>query len=265
MFSPAGMNLGFIELEGSTYLLQVSSQAGVGVIARAGAYGAPPTIPIASAGYTVLGSAGSNSNYGEANVEIRLIATGDNIDASNTSAVSPGRTFVRDCRGDTDCYGILNASQDVLWSSTPINFVEKTCSVTSKDIMFALPPMRSGDFPAVGSTAGSITKNLQLNCSSGPDVHMVISDQTTPSNRSSTLTLTPDSAAKGFGIEVLHNSSPIRFGPDSAMAGAENQFSVGNNLSGAISIPLTARYVRTSANITAGSVKGLATFTMSYQ
>jgi type 1 fimbria pilin len=60
-------------------------------------------------------------------------------------------------------------------------------------------------------------------------------------------------------------STPVAYGPDSAVVGNMNQWSVGTSTTGAMSIPLTVRYVRTAGAVTLGTVKGSATFTMSYQ
>ncbi|WP_159907757.1 hypothetical protein [Caballeronia humi] len=49
------------------------------------------------------------------------------------------------------------------------------------------------------------------------------------------------------------NHAKVFFGTDSAAPGASDQWLV----------PLTARYVRTTGTLASGSVKALATFTMS--
>lgn len=59
--------------------------------------------------------------------------------------------------------------------------------------------------------------------------------------------------------------SAVSFGPDSSVAGNTNQWLVGNAISGQMNIPLTVKYVQTAQTIKAGTVNGVATFTMSYQ
>jgi type 1 fimbria pilin len=81
-----------------------------------------------------------------------------------------------------------------------------------------------------------------------------------------TLTLAADSTATGIAYQGLYNNNPISFGPDSSVAGNPGQFGVtaSPTTGGPVFIPLGARYIRTGT-IQPGTVKGLATFTMSYQ
>jgi type 1 fimbria pilin len=79
------------------------------------------------------------------------------------------------------------------------------------------------------------------------------------------LSLASGSTATGVGIELRRaNDVKISYGPDSATLGTTNQWLVGAAPNGNLKIPLSARYVRTAGALAAGSVNGLATFTMSY-
>ena len=95
---------------------------------------------------------------------------------------------------------------------------------------------------------------------------MTLTDATTPSNTTNTLTLASDSVATGVGFQLLYNGNPVSFGPDSAAAGNLNQFSVMASpaTGGPVNIPFTARFIRTGT-VTPGLATANATFTMSYQ
>jgi type 1 fimbria pilin len=137
--------------------------------------------------------------------------------------------------------------------------------VTTGSIAFQLPAIRAANLPNVGTVGGAATKTIQLNCKTAANVRMVISDATAPANRSSVLTLSQESTASGVGIQLLYNGNSVFYGADSSAVVAVNQFTIGNNLLGTVSIPLTAQYIRTDSNLRPGTVRGLATFTMFYQ
>jgi type 1 fimbria pilin len=96
-------------------------------------------------------------------------------------------------------------------------------------------------------------------------VLITLTDAVEASNRTTTLKTTADSTAQGIGVQILNSAgTPVAFGPDSALPGNTNQWTVGSSPNGTLQVPLTARYVRTGA-VNAGTVRALATFTMSYQ
>ncbi|MFL9898301.1 fimbrial protein [Paraburkholderia fungorum] len=138
-----------------------------------------------------------------------------------------------------------------------------TCSVTNSAIPVSLPTIFVSKLDA--GSAGMTGFTLDLNCTAGVKVGVTLTDATNPSNTSTTLSLTPDSTATGVGLQILKGSTPIAYGADSPAADNLNQWSAGTSVGGPMSIPLTAQYVRTTGALNAGTVKGLATFTMSYQ
>jgi type 1 fimbria pilin len=141
-----------------------------------------------------------------------------------------------------------------------------SCTVNTPKINVNLPQANASALQNVGDTTGATTATIGLNCPAGLKVNVTLTDATTPTNTSATLTLTPDSSAKGVGLQILNNSGvPVAYGPDSAAAGNLNQWSAGVSAAGAFSIPLSVQYVRTSGTLVPGTVRGLATFTMSYQ
>lgn len=144
-------------------------------------------------------------------------------------------------------------------TTTPI-----TCSVTTPSISVTLPNISTTSLSSVGQTTGDTSFNIGLNCNSGANVYVTLTDATTPSNTTSLLSLKPSSTAAGVNLRILKSDgNSVSFGPDSAVAGTTNQWLVGSSVS-TNDIPLTVQYYRAGA-LTAGTVNAAATFTMSYQ
>lgn len=140
-----------------------------------------------------------------------------------------------------------------------------TCSVTTPAITVTLPTISRTQLGAVGQTAGNTGFNIGLNCSSGSNVFITLTDATTPGNRTSLLTLKPASTATGIKLRILKSDgSLVLYGPDSAQAGNTNQWLVGPSGS-TNTIPLRAQYYRDGATVGEGTVEAAATFTLSYQ
>ncbi|MDR5783746.1 fimbrial protein [Caballeronia sp. LZ065] len=160
------------------------------------------------------------------------------------------------------CIETVTATQTLTGSTSVTG---NSCSVTTPTLAFDLPRAFSKNLPSVGATTGDTTLSLGLNCPAGVKVGLTLTDAVNPANRSSTLSLAPGSSAAGVGLQIVNGETPLSFGPDSAVAGTVNQWIAGTSTGGAMQVPLTARYVRTSTTLVPGSVNGKATFTMSYQ
>jgi type 1 fimbria pilin len=142
---------------------------------------------------------------------------------------------------------------------------QSTCSVTQSNTYVPLATADTRAFAAGTGTVFAPTPfSLTFACSAGAKVSITLTDNVNPANRSNTLQLTSDSSARGVGIQVLNSSGPVPFGPDSSAPGNTNQWLIGDSPSGQLQVPLTARYISTGL-VSAGTVKALATFTLSYQ
>jgi type 1 fimbria pilin len=140
-----------------------------------------------------------------------------------------------------------------------------TCSVQTQALAVYLPKANVRSFDAgLGAVAGRQAFQLEFTCSTGTQVSIVITDVVTPANRSNALTLSPESTAKGIGVQVLKgDGTPVLFGPDAVGVTVENQWLIGSSPNGILVLPLSAQYIRTGP-IIPGSIKAMATFTMSY-
>ncbi|MFM0163504.1 fimbrial protein [Paraburkholderia sediminicola] len=140
------------------------------------------------------------------------------------------------------------------------------CTVTTLSPNVSLDAISTSALKGVDSTAGEKSFPIKLNCPSAETkVYITLTDNANPANTSTTLSLKSGSTASGVGLQVLNAGTPVAFGPDSAAPGNKNQWLVGTSSEGPMTIPLTARYVQTATKVKAGTVNGVATFTMSYQ
>lgn len=158
------------------------------------------------------------------------------------------------------------AQTSPLSGSASGSITASTCSVNQKMVGVTLDPVSIADLSArVGMTAAPKAFSLSLICPTGIKPFVTLTDNTNNANRTTTLNLTPDSSAQGVGIQILNSSdTPVAFGPDSAVAGNTNQFLLGTSVGGTSEYPFKAQYISTG-HVRAGSVTGIATFTLSYQ
>ncbi|WP_159462931.1 fimbrial protein [Caballeronia telluris] len=159
------------------------------------------------------------------------------------------------------------------WSQTPVysgtatgTIRQQSCSVVNSAQAITLPTVTTRSLAgSAGTVAGSKEFSVDLSCAAGAQVSITFTDATNPANTSTVLGLAAGSTATGVGIELRRvNDAKVAYGPDSAAPGTTSQWLVGAAPNGALSIPLSARYVRTTGTLASGLVKALATFTMSY-
>jgi type 1 fimbria pilin len=145
-----------------------------------------------------------------------------------------------------------------------------TCSLSSSSIQASLGAVPARNFGGVGSTSPAVPFNIALRCSGGDagvlsSIYVTLTDQRSPANVSDRLSLTAASTASGVAVQILNGTTVLKFGPDSNVPGNTNQWFAGESGNGSLTIPLTARYVKTATNVTPGTANAVATFTMSYQ
>lgn len=163
-------------------------------------------------------------------------------------------------------YNNETKTAQVIISPTTITVTASGCTVETKSANVNLGTIDIRTLPTVGSTSPSGTFNIGLTCDANVAVHAVMTDQTTPSNTSSVVTLTGDSTASGVGVQFFYNGTgPLMMGPDSSGAGTTNQFAVQTLTSAqTLSLPFQAHYIRTG-ELVPGTANALASITFSYQ
>ncbi|TCW86412.1 hypothetical protein C5O80_00015 [Burkholderia sp. SRS-46] len=165
--------------------------------------------------------------------------------------------------------GGLFDTRTITLSSFRINVTSRSCSLTSAaTTSVPLAQLVSYRLSAIGDVSDVAgTTSLQINCTGTVDVYATMTDVANPANTGDVLSLRPDSTAQGVGLQVYRqgNAKPVAFGPDSSAKGNTNQWFAGRVTNGALSIPLSVRYVKTASNIVPGSVRAATSFTFSYQ
>ncbi|CAB3760208.1 hypothetical protein LMG29660_03911 [Burkholderia puraquae] len=197
-------------------------------------------------------------------IKKELVKLDDRIYNYPNAAMSPMNQY------DTEIYAFnRNTNQSAaLWRSywrDSGNLAVKpvSCTVLTKNPNVPLPPVAASKLNAINMTAGDRDFAISLSCKAGTNLYVTLTDLTNPGNMSNKLTLTQDATAKGVMLRILRNGQPVGYGPDSPAVGNPNQWYVGPSGS-TTSIPLSAQYIATGA-VSAGTVKGAATFTLSYQ
>ncbi|MBU7439069.1 fimbrial protein [Paraburkholderia fungorum] len=140
-----------------------------------------------------------------------------------------------------------------------------TCSVNQSDVAVPLPTADTRAFSSgICAVAAPQAFTLSFACATGAKVSMTLTDSINPANRFNTLRLSADSTARRIGIQLLNSTGlPVLFRADSATLGNQNQWIIGDSPNGVVQVPLTVVwYIRT---VSAGKLKALATYNMSYQ
>jgi type 1 fimbria pilin len=149
--------------------------------------------------------------------------------------------------------------------SAIINIQVPTCNVDPGSVnkVVTLPSVTAAQVTA-NPTPGSTPFSLQLvNCPANQKVFININ--TTNPYPSATGVIAPTTGAgyaANVGVQILRadGSTPITFSDDPAQA-----INTGTTSGNGYAIDLDARYYRTGTPVTAGTVKGIATYTINYQ
>lgn len=243
---------------GTTYQVFATSLKGVGLILGVKDQNAT-LVPIGAAPTDLVKGW---STFWDFSASVRLVATGEPIATGTLGTTRVANTFVAE-----KSTGRTSATAPINITSTSVT--AQTCSVDagSVNIPVDLAVTSSSKLQGpVGTTDGNANFNIRLNCNTGMNVYMTLSDANNLGNTSNTLTLSPSPVqAKGVGIQVRRSGSPIRFGPDSSVAGNTNQISLGASPNGVLTIPFTANYIKTATTVSPGEANAVATYTLSYQ
>lgn len=247
---------------GKSYTIYNTSVPGIGFVVLsgvvAGGTGFGSTAMTGSSAQTIASGTVFLNTTITITTQVRLIKTARLTATSYTL----GKTTFANYAVSTNW---ASGSGSVYMNGSTLSLQNTTCTVNTQSISVSLPAINTVQLPALSSTTGSTPFSILLNCPSTQNVYMTLTDNSNPLRTSSSIGLEPSSStASGIGIQVLRNGSPVLLGPDSSNAGNTNQFVIGQNQLGSITIPLSAQYIRTGT-VQSGKVKAVATFTMSYQ
>ncbi|MES2405681.1 MAG: fimbrial protein [Pseudomonadota bacterium] len=146
-----------------------------------------------------------------------------------------------------------------------INIQVPTCNVDPGSVnkVVTLPSVTAAQF-ASNPTPGSTPFSLQLvNCPANQKVFINLNTASPFAGGTGVIAPTTGTGyATNVGVQILtaDGSTPVTFGSDPTQA-----INTGTTSGSNYVINLYARYYRTSTPVTAGSVKGIATYTINYQ
>lgn len=141
-----------------------------------------------------------------------------------------------------------------------------TCSPSLSVTQVTLPTVSVNSFSGINSTAGNKPFAIALNCEANAAPQITFSDSTQPANATSLISLTSGSTATGIALQILSNGSPVMLSPGGqAMSGSTVVAPSPASSAQTVSVPLAAQYIQSAAQIGAGSVNGIATFSLTYQ
>lgn len=158
------------------------------------------------------------------------------------------------------------ATAKVIINPITINVNASGCTINTPSIPVDMGSLDIRPFEVVNSTSELKNFSVSLNCDANVSLHAVLTDQTDPANISNTVSLTPDSTARGIGVQFFYkNNGPIQLGPDSSLNSTVGQFFIQNTSQKTmLTLPFQARYIRTG-DITPGKADAVASITFSYQ
>lgn len=268
--SPATTNINWwINPASSIVANRVGTTSVAGIGYTSSLSGVTTGAPMVMDSSQAIGTKGEPKFASQVYVTVNLVATGTPI-GTGALSLNPSGTGVVNTVGTFTIAGAKSGNMTsfvVAMAANATRITAPSCSVQNTTPSVTLAPVSKGLFSGVGSTAGSGSVAISLNCPTAlSKVYVTLTDSVTPANRTSTLTPKSDSTASGVGLQILDPSgTPIKYGPDSATAGNTNQWLAGQSVTGSMNIPLSVRYIQTAATVTPGTVNGVATFTMSYQ
>jgi len=259
--SPASTSTGSSYTEaGTSYTIFPTKIPGIGYVLSSSATSNGkyfPTYPLSSITQEIAsGNIGIDTTI-NITVRARLIKTGTLTAANYQLSNQPLAYYAVSTNW-------ASGQGSVYINGTTLSMQNTTCSVNTNNINVTLPPITPAQLPSISSTSGSTPFTINLNCPSNMNVYMTLTDNSNPAQTSKIISAASGSTAQGVGVQVMRNGSALALGPDSSNAGTTNQFQIGTGLSGMVSIPLSASYIRTGT-VTGGTLQAKATFTMSYQ
>jgi type 1 fimbria pilin len=152
------------------------------------------------------------------------------------------------------------------WATeVPINVSSMTisvlaCTLSTPSISVPLGNVQANLFTGVGSTPGTKSFNLGLNCDAGTKVNVSMSgSQNTDTANTSVLALSGAGnadVAKGVGAQILYNNAPLKIGENLLLK---------TSTGGVETYGFQARYFQTLAKVMPGKANATATLNITYQ
>ncbi|MEO5831721.1 MAG: fimbrial protein [Rhodanobacter sp.] len=136
-----------------------------------------------------------------------------------------------------------------------------TCNISADSVSktVTLPSITTSQFSGTSSTAGTTPFSLQLtDCPSNLGVFITLDTNSPQASASGVIAPSGPGYANGIGVQIVDADgiTPVTFG---------GTISTGTTTASNYTINLFARYYQTGTTVSAGPVKGIATYTLDYQ
>lgn len=161
-------------------------------------------------------------------------------------------------------YPTSNGVIQVQLQSAPVSVTNGGCLVEKQHDTVDLGNISVRQLGGIGRTAGEKRFTMGLYCAPNQHVRLISQGSVSDKRLSSAAELgilqnelTDNLAARGIGIQVLQQGSPLDF---TALSGQ----SLGVALSGYVQVPFSARFYQTAAQVSAGQVQSTLVFTLDY-
>lgn len=261
--SPSAISSGMaVTVDGVNYTIFETGIPGIGYIIGLKDFNGSEYVPLQTGitqSYPASGTSGYATKLGWS-AKVTFIKTGTALKSGLYTTPAIHAAILTAYNNETK-------TAQVIINPTTITVAASGCTVNTKSANVDLGTLDIRTLSTVGSTSPSGTFNVTLTCDQNIAVNAVMTDQTTPSNSSSVVTLTGDSTASGVGVQFFYNGiGPLSMGPDSTADGTLNQFFIQTTSSAnqVLSLPFQAQYIRTG-DLVPGTAKALASITFSYQ
>ncbi|CAI2026900.1 Type-1A pilin [Serratia quinivorans] len=213
-------------------------------------------VPSQSSGFEVASSTSGLLASGNLQLtrRVRLIKIGA-ITSGTITAKKVGATTMK-----TFVSGVDQWETEVPISLNSFTITTLACSLTSTSINVPLGDVLASKFTGVGVTAGDKSFDLGLTCDKDAKINVSLAGtQNTDTSETSVLALTSagqTGTASGVGVQLLYGGTPLKI---------NNNILLKTSAGGQETLPFTARYYQTLADISAGLANSSATLNITYQ
>lgn len=189
----------------------------------------------------------SMGNFANADTVVSLIKTENDAGGGTLSAGVLGREYGG--KGNDLQLTLVN---DIVIGSPG-------CTLSQTSLGFTLGNIPVEQFKGVGQVSQTTdSQTFSMDCEAGTNINVTLSGaQSSDSTDDSILALTSGvGAATGVGVQLLYNNAPLELNKSLLLKTSQG---------GQETFALTARYIQTQEQITAGSANAVATLDISYQ
>ena len=222
------------------------------------AYQSEPTSPVQT-GLTInfaLANTSTVYRNNNAAIKVELVKTGAVSTVSGGNLTFTKSNFMVADNLLSDDHAALDLANLKIIATITAN----TCNVdATSPTRVDLEPADANTLPRKGATTGDTPFEIRLKCTGKTDVNLLLDGQedTDVTGQGVLAIKKTAESAKGIGLQLLYNDLPVEL---------EKEFSTGMSAEGTFTIPLTARYYRTTEiPVKAGDVSATVVYSLTYK